>query len=56
MVIGLQELIAEVQVFAEKTGLGTQTAEEFIGSMFGPVLESYSKRCDSDPIQESQTC
>lgn len=44
MVIGLQELISEVQVFAEKTGLGTETAENFIGSMFGPVAESYSKR------------
>ncbi|THX00864.1 NAD(P)-binding protein [Aureobasidium pullulans] len=47
MVIGLQELISEVQVFAEKTGLGTETAEEFIGSMFGPVLSSYSKRLTS---------
>jgi len=44
MVIGLQELIAEVQVFAEKTGLGTDTAETFIGNMFGPVAKSYSQR------------
>lgn len=44
MVIGLMELISEVQVFAEKTGLGTDQAESFIGSMFGPVAESYSKR------------
>ncbi|KAH8900684.1 6-phosphogluconate dehydrogenase family protein, partial [Thozetella sp. PMI_491] len=43
-VIGFQELIAEAHVFAEKTGLGTAQLEEFIGSMFGPVLESYSKR------------
>lgn len=43
-VIGLQELVAEAQVFAEKTGLGTAQMEEFIGSMYGPVLESYSKR------------
>lgn len=44
MVIGLQELISEVQVFAEKTGLGTETAESFIGDMFGPVAKSYSQR------------
>lgn len=43
-VIGFQELIAEAHVFAEKTGLGTGQMEEFIGSMFGPTLESYSKR------------
>ena len=43
-VIGLQELVAEAHVFAEKTGLGTAQMEEFIGSMYGPVLESYSKR------------
>lgn len=44
MVIGLMELISEVQVFSEKTGLGTDTAEGFIADMFGPVAESYSKR------------
>lgn len=43
-VVGFQELVAEAHVFAEKTGLGTAQMEEFIGSMFGPVLESYSKR------------
>ncbi|KAL1863109.1 hypothetical protein Daus18300_008101 [Diaporthe australafricana] len=43
-VIGLQELVAEAHVFAEKTGLGTGQMEAFISSMFGPVLESYSKR------------
>lgn len=43
-VIGFQELIAEGLVFAEKTGLGTQQMEEFIGNMFGSVIESYSKR------------
>ncbi|KAM5372498.1 hypothetical protein ACJZ2D_007536 [Fusarium nematophilum] len=46
-VIGFQELTAEGHVFAEKTGLGTRQMEEFIGSMFGPVLESYSKRITS---------
>ncbi|KAL1599454.1 hypothetical protein SLS60_007257 [Paraconiothyrium brasiliense] len=46
-VIGFQELIAEAQVFAEKTGLGTGRMEEFLGGMFGPVLESYSKRMTS---------
>ncbi|KAF6833536.1 6-phosphogluconate dehydrogenase family protein [Colletotrichum musicola] len=46
-VIGLQELTAEAQVFAEKTGLGTRQMEQFIGDMYGPVLESYSKRMTS---------
>lgn len=44
MVVGLMELISEVQVFAEKSGLGTALIEKFIGDMFGPVAESYSKR------------
>ena len=38
------EVIAEAQVLAQLTNLGTQQLEEFIGNMFGPVLESYSKR------------
>ena len=44
MVIGLQELISEFQVFAEKTGLGTDVGEKFIADMYGPVMEGYSKR------------
>ncbi|KAH8599093.1 NAD binding domain of 6-phosphogluconate dehydrogenase-domain-containing protein [Bisporella sp. PMI_857] len=47
MVIGLMELISEVQVFAEKSGLGTVLMEKFIGDMFGPVADSYSKRLTS---------
>nr|XP_036584650.1 6-phosphogluconate dehydrogenase family protein [Colletotrichum truncatum]KAF6794300.1 6-phosphogluconate dehydrogenase family protein [Colletotrichum truncatum] len=43
-VIGLQELTAEAQVFAEKTGLSTRQMEQFISDMYGPVIESYSKR------------
>ncbi|KAI8298490.1 hypothetical protein K4K59_002807 [Colletotrichum sp. SAR11_240] len=43
-VIGFQELTAEAQVFAEKTGLGTRQMEQFISDMYGPVIESYSKR------------
>lgn len=42
--IGLMEVISEVQVFAEKVGLGTETMEKMIADMFGPVAESYSKR------------
>lgn len=38
------EVIAEAQVFAEVTGIGCTQMEEFIGNMFGPVLESYSHR------------
>lgn len=45
IVIGLMEVISEVQVFAEKVGLGTATMEKMIADMFGPVAESYSKRC-----------
>lgn len=44
LVISFMEAIAEAQVFAEVTGIGNQQLEEFIGNMFGPVLESYSKR------------
>ena len=50
IVIGLMEVISEVQVFAEKVGLGTETMEKMIGNMFGPVAESYSKRCVSSPL------
>lgn len=44
IVIGLMEVISEVQVFAEKVGLGTTVMEKMIADMFGPVAESYSKR------------
>ncbi|KAH8690060.1 6-phosphogluconate dehydrogenase family protein [Talaromyces proteolyticus] len=44
LVISFLEVISEAQVFAEVTGLGTEQLEQFIGSMFGPVLDSYSKR------------
>ncbi|KAI1102507.1 6-phosphogluconate dehydrogenase [Jackrogersella minutella] len=43
-VISFVEVIAEAHVFAEKTGLGSAVLETMIGDMFGPVLESYSKR------------
>ena len=44
MVLGLQELISEFQVFAERNGLSTSVAEKFIADMYGSVLEGYSKR------------
>ncbi|KAJ5507677.1 hypothetical protein N7527_009820 [Penicillium freii] len=44
LVISFMEVIAEAQVFAEVTGIDNQQLEEFLGNMFGPVLESYSKR------------
>jgi 3-hydroxyisobutyrate dehydrogenase-like beta-hydroxyacid dehydrogenase len=44
LVISFIEVISEAQLFAELTGLGTEQLEQFIGSMFGPVLDSYSKR------------
>ncbi|KAL3431035.1 6-phosphogluconate dehydrogenase family protein [Aspergillus tetrazonus] len=47
LVISFMEVISEAQVFAEKTGLDTLQLEQFIGNMFGPVLESYSHRITS---------
>ncbi|ORY58451.1 6-phosphogluconate dehydrogenase [Pseudomassariella vexata] len=43
-VISFMEVISEAHVFAEKTGLGCATLENMLGNMFGPVVESYSKR------------
>ncbi|TVY53961.1 Glyoxylate/succinic semialdehyde reductase 1 [Lachnellula cervina] len=43
-VVSFMEVISEAHVFAEKTGLGSEVMESMIGNMFGPVLESYSKR------------
>jgi 3-hydroxyisobutyrate dehydrogenase-like beta-hydroxyacid dehydrogenase len=43
-VVSFMEVISEAHVFAEKTGLGSEILETMIGDMFGPVLESYSKR------------
>ncbi|KAI2996383.1 transcriptional regulator family: C2H2 zinc finger [Aspergillus niger] len=47
LVISFMEVIAEAQVFAEVAGIGTQQMEDFIGNMFGSVLQSYSKRITS---------
>jgi 3-hydroxyisobutyrate dehydrogenase-like beta-hydroxyacid dehydrogenase len=44
LVISFMEVLAEAHVFAERTGLGTQQLEQFVAQMFGPTLESYSKR------------
>ncbi|KAL3421321.1 6-phosphogluconate dehydrogenase [Phlyctema vagabunda] len=43
-VVSFMEVISEAHVFAEKVGLGSEILETMIGDMFGPVLESYSKR------------
>ncbi|TVY83885.1 Glyoxylate/succinic semialdehyde reductase [Lachnellula suecica] len=43
-VVSFMEVLSEAHVFAEKTGLGSAILETMIGDMFGPVLESYSKR------------
>lgn len=43
-VVSFMEVISEAHVFAEKTGLGSPILENMIADMFGPVLESYSKR------------
>lgn len=43
-VVSFMEVISEAHVFAEKTGLGSAILETMLSDMFGPVLESYSKR------------
>ncbi|KAH7166396.1 6-phosphogluconate dehydrogenase [Dactylonectria macrodidyma] len=43
-VVSFMEVLSEAHVFAEKTGLGSQVLETMIADMFGPTLESYSKR------------
>lgn len=43
-VVSFMEVISEAHVFAEKTGLGPAIMEQMLGDMFGPVIESYSKR------------
>lgn len=43
-VVSFMEVLSEAHVFAEKTGLGCEILETMVGDMFGPVLESYSKR------------
>lgn len=43
-VVSFMEVISEAHVFAEKTGLGSPILEKMLSDMFGPVVESYSKR------------
>lgn len=43
-VVSFMEVISECHVFAEKTGLGSDVLENMLSDMFGPVIESYSKR------------
>ncbi|KAI2615832.1 6-phosphogluconate dehydrogenase [Hypoxylon sp. NC1633] len=43
-VVSFMEVISEAHVFVEKTGLGSAILEKMLGDMFGPVIESYSKR------------
>ncbi|KAJ9133750.1 6-phosphogluconate dehydrogenase family protein [Pleurostoma richardsiae] len=43
-VVSFMEVLSEAHVFAEKTGLGSDILEAMVADMFGPVLESYSKR------------
>ncbi|KAI0178595.1 NAD binding domain of 6-phosphogluconate dehydrogenase-domain-containing protein [Hypoxylon sp. FL1284] len=44
LMAGLMQLVAEGQVFAEKTGLGTATLEKLLGLVFGEVAHSDSVR------------
>ncbi|KAF7533735.1 hypothetical protein G7054_g6835 [Neopestalotiopsis clavispora] len=43
-VVSFMEVISETQVFAEKTGLGTDTCAQMLGEIFGPVIDGYTKR------------
>lgn len=43
-IVSFMEVICEAHVFAEKTGLGSAVLEKMLADMFGPVMESYSKR------------
>ncbi|KAK6207027.1 6-phosphogluconate dehydrogenase [Colletotrichum tabaci] len=47
VVVSFMEVLSEAHVFAEKTGLGSPVLENMVSDMFGPVLESYSKRITS---------
>ncbi|KAI8240225.1 putative oxidoreductase YfjR [Colletotrichum sp. SAR 10_99] len=47
VVVSFMEVLSEAHVFAEKTGLGSPVLENMISDMFGPVLETYSKRITS---------
>ena len=40
----MMEVIGEAQVFAEKTGLGTEAMESLIEHQYGPLALSMSKR------------
>ncbi|KAL4743313.1 NAD binding domain of 6-phosphogluconate dehydrogenase-domain-containing protein [Aspergillus similis] len=42
--VNLMEAVGEAQVFAERTGLGSDVMEKLIGEAFGPVAGGYSKR------------
>lgn len=42
--VSLMETVGEAQVFAEKTGLGTDAMEDLITEAFGPIAGGYSKR------------
>ncbi|QMW44093.1 hypothetical protein G4B11_007513 [Aspergillus flavus] len=45
--LSLMEAVGEAQVFAEKTGLGTEAMEQLITESFGPIAGGYSKRLTS---------
>lgn len=47
--VSLMETVGEAQVFAEKTGLGTDAMEELINEAFGPIAGGYSKRYELIP-------
>lgn len=44
MTAAMMEVVAEAHVFAEKTGLGSETMESLIEQQYGPLALSMSKR------------
>lgn len=47
MTAAMMELIAEVLVFAEKTGLGVDAMESLIEQQYGPLAHAMCKRMTS---------
>lgn len=48
------ELIGEVQVFGEASGLGIHKVEEFLRELFGPVVATYSERLSKGIYKPSE--
>ena len=56
VVVSFMEVICEAHVFAEKTGLGSSILENMLSDMFGPIIESYSKRVTTGAYAPPSGC